>query len=250
MGIRPKKNPSPDSQIAQDVLEQMEMIFQDVRKMPCKPISNTKRTMIKKPMLQNLNRPITFTYYSQTQITKGAKLPLQIFGGLDHIILKRCYRTIIICTNKTSILHRMRLRQFTPHQPIPDISATPHGWQPDPEVTIKHDYLYARAWECEYDEPILGGDYNNLVTPNSPEIIIRSEEVADEMRRTAGTIRENSPKLIAQTDRSYDGTDTNHYMQPDRDTTVEQPDTTPTNPRSSKNDRRHNPKPNCNDDYR
>ena len=31
MGIRPEKHPSPDSQIAQDVLEQTEMIFQDVR---------------------------------------------------------------------------------------------------------------------------------------------------------------------------------------------------------------------------
>ena len=32
MGIRPQKNPYPDSQIAQDVLEYTEMIFQDVRK--------------------------------------------------------------------------------------------------------------------------------------------------------------------------------------------------------------------------
>ena len=31
-GIRPQKVPSPDSQIAQDVLEQTEIIFQDVRK--------------------------------------------------------------------------------------------------------------------------------------------------------------------------------------------------------------------------
>ena len=39
-------------------------------------------------------------------------------------------------------------------------------------------------------------------------------------------------------------------MQPDVDMSVEQPDTTPTNPRSSKYDLRHNPTPNCNDDYR
>ena len=32
MGIRPRKNPSPDSQIAQDVLEHTKMIFQDVSK--------------------------------------------------------------------------------------------------------------------------------------------------------------------------------------------------------------------------
>ena len=32
MGTRPQKNSSPDSQIAQDVLEQLELSFQDVRK--------------------------------------------------------------------------------------------------------------------------------------------------------------------------------------------------------------------------
>ena len=32
MGIRPQKVPPPDSQIAQDVLEQTKTIFQDVRK--------------------------------------------------------------------------------------------------------------------------------------------------------------------------------------------------------------------------
>ena len=48
----------------------------------------------------------------------------------------------------------MRLRQFTPRQPIPDIPITPREWQPDPAALIKHDDLYARAWECEYDDPI------------------------------------------------------------------------------------------------
>ena len=31
MGIRPQKTPMPNSQVAQHVLEQMEVIFQDVR---------------------------------------------------------------------------------------------------------------------------------------------------------------------------------------------------------------------------
>ena len=41
----------------------------------------------------------------------------------------------------------MRLRVLTPRQPIPDVQATSHEWKPDPEVIIKHDDLYARAWE-------------------------------------------------------------------------------------------------------
>ena len=126
----------------------------------------------------------------------------------------------------------MRLRQLTPRQPIPDIPITPREWQPDPEVVMKHDDLYARAWECEYDEPIFDTDYNNLATPNPPEIAIRSEQAADEMRSTLGTIPENFPEIILQPDTTYDGRDVDHDTQPDADTTVEQPDSTLTNPRS------------------
>ena len=155
-----------------------------------------------------------------------------------------------IGNNKTQILHRMRLRQFTPRQPIPDIPVTPREWQPDPEFVIKHDDLNARAWECEYDEPIFDSDYKNLATPSSPEITIRSEQVANEMRSTPGTIPENSPEIIPQPNRSYDRMDTDYDMQPDVDASVEQLDPTPNNARRSKYDLRHFPKPNCNDDYR
>ena len=144
----------------------------------------------------------------------------------------------------------MKLRQFTPRQPIPDIPITARERQPQPEVIIIHDDFYARAWECEYDEPIFDSDYNTLVTPNSPKITVLFGGAVDELRSIPGTIRENSSEIIPQTGRSYDGTDTDHYMQPDAGTTVEQLDPTPINPRSSKYDLRHNPKPNCNDDYR
>ena len=155
-----------------------------------------------------------------------------------------------IGTKKTKILHRMRLRQFTPRQPLPDVPVTQREWQPDPEVVITHDDLYARAWECEYDEPIFDSDYNKLATPSPPEITIRSEQTADEMRNTPGITPENPPEIIPQPDGSPDGRDVDRNTQPDADMSVEQLDPMPTNPCSSKYDLRHNPKPNCNEDYR
>ena len=92
-------------------------------------------------------------------------------------------------TNKTQILHRMRLRQLTPRQPIPDIPIKPRERQPDPEVVIKHDDFFARAWECEYDEPIIESDYDNLATPSSPNITKRFEQTTDEMRNSGNHTR-------------------------------------------------------------
>ena len=144
----------------------------------------------------------------------------------------------------------MRLRQFTPRQTIPDIPVTPRGWQPDPEVIIKLDDLYTRAWECEYEKPIFDNNRDNMVVPNSPEVTVQPSGAADETRITPGTIQEDSPEIVPHTDEIADGTDTDHYMQPNADVKVEQIDPPPTNPRSSKYDLRHNPGPNCNADYR
>ena len=125
---------------------------------------------------------------------QGSKIPMTVFRWIGPYIFEKVLpnnNSLVRKngTNRRQILHRRRLQQFTPHQPIPNIPIKPRECQPDPEVVIKHDDLYARAWECEYDEPIFENDYNILATPSSPEITIRPEQTADEMRNTPGTIR-------------------------------------------------------------
>ena len=151
-------------------------------------------------------------------------MPLQVFGGLDHILLKRYYRTISIWSVKLAAKNpNSSSIEATPihtRQSIADIPITPRERQPDPEIVIKHEDLYARAWECEYDETLSDSEYNNLTTPSPPEITIRSQQAGDEKRSTPGTIPGNSPEIIPQPDRPYYGTDTDHDIQPDADTSV------------------------------
>ena len=70
------------------------------------------------------------------------------------------------------------------------------------------------------------------------------------MKSTPGIIPESSPEIIPQPDGSYDGRDVDHDTQSDAVISVQQLNPTPTNPRSSKYDLRHNPKSNCDHDYR
>ena len=231
------------------------MIFQDVRKNAMQAYIKYKAYYDKTTNASKLKQ-VVYVYLLQRKAEhQRSKIPFTGFWWIGPYIIEKVppnnnYLVCKIGTNKTQILHRMRLRQFTPCQPIPDIPITLREWQSDPEVVIKHDDLYARTWECEHDEPIFDSDCNNLATLSSPEITIRSEQVAEEMRSTPGTRPENSPENIPQPDRSYDGMDKVYNMQPDADAGVEQLDPTPTNPRNSKYDLGHNPKPNCNVDYR
>ena len=255
LGIRPQKIPLPDSEIAQDVLEQTEMIFQDVRRNAMQAYIKYKAYYDKKANASKLKQS-EYVYILQPKADhQGSKNPFTDFRWIGPYIIEKLlpnnnYVVRKIGTNKTQILHRKRLRQFTPRQPIPDTPVTPREWQPEPEVIIKHDNLYARAWECEYDKPTLDSDRDNLVSPKSPEVTLRSGEAADQTRSTPGTIQVDSSDILPHKLEIDDGTDTDHHMQPDADNSVEQIDPTSTNPRSSKYNLRHNPRPNCNDDYR
>ena len=255
MGIRPQKIPPPDSQIAEDVLEQTEAIFQDVRKNAMQAYIKYKAYYNRKANASTLKKADYVFILQPKADHQGSKIPFTDFRWIGPYIIEKVppnNNCVVrkIGTNRTQILHRMRLRQFTPRQPVSDIPVTQREWQPDPEAVISHDDLYARPWECEFDKPIFDSDYNNLAIPDQPEITIRSEQTADETSNTPGIIPENSPESIPQQDGLYDGRDVDRDTQLDVDTSREQLEPMPTNPRSSKYDLRHNPKPNCNDDYR
>ena len=88
MGIHPQKISSPVSEIAQDVLEQTEAIFQDVRKNAMQAYIKYKAYYDRKANPSKLKKTNTSLYYSRKQITKGVKFPLQTFAGSGHLLLK------------------------------------------------------------------------------------------------------------------------------------------------------------------
>ena len=155
-----------------------------------------------------------------------------------------------IGTNKTQVLHRMRMRQFTPRQPPADITVKPQEYISDPEVRRHHDDLYARAWEYDFEQPIVDAENYKVAPPKLHEIPLQSDFATEEMRNTPGNPHVCSPEIFPDTGEVCDVTDTYPQMEPHVETSSEQPENNPTNPRSSKYNSRHNPKPNCNDDYR
>ena len=128
----------------------------------------------------------------------------------------------------------MRMRQFTPRQSSDDIRITPQEWNPDPELSLKHDDLYARAWECEYEKPMFDAENNNATPPNPPEVPLQSDLSTDETRNTTGIAHECSPEIFLQTEELCDVTDTYLDREPDVETSPEQPINSPTSLCSSK----------------
>ena len=169
---------------------------------------------------------------------------------VEKVLPNNNYLVRKIGTDKPQVLHRMRMCQFTPRQPTADIRVNPHEYKPDPEVSVNHDDLYARAWEHHYEQAIFDVENDNSVPPNQPEIPIQSDLSTGKMRNTRGTTHECPPEISPLIDETSDVEDTCTHAEPDVGTSSEQQGNSPSNPRSSKYNLRHNPKPNCDDDYR
>ena len=150
--IRPQQQPIPTSQIAQEVLQQTEMIYQDVRKNTMQAYIKYKAYHDKKANASKL-KEADYVYILQPKADhQGSKIPFTEFRWMGPYIVEKLlpnniYLVRNIGTDKTQVLHRMRMRQFTPRQPPADIRVNPHEYKPDPEVSVNHDDLYARAWE-------------------------------------------------------------------------------------------------------
>ena len=94
------------------------------------------------------------------------------------------------------------MRQFTSRQPPADLRITPQEYKPDPDVSLKHDDLYAGAWECDYEQPIFDADNDNAMPLNSTEIPVQSDS------STAEIWNASSPEKFSQMEELGDVTDT------------------------------------------
>ena len=231
------------------------MIHQDVRKITKQAYIKYKAYYDKKANASKL-KEADYVYILQPKADHpGNKITFTEVRWVGPYIIEKAlpnnnYLVRKIGTNKTQLLHRMRMSQFTPRQPPADITIKPHKYEFYPEVSLNHDDLYARAWEYDFEQPIFDAENDNEAPPNQQEIPVQSDFSTKEMKTTPRNPHVRSPDIFPNTDELGDVTDTCPHMEPDADTNSEQPQNSPTNPRSSKFNLRHNPKPNCNDDYR
>ena len=201
LGIRPQQQPIPTSQIAQEVLEQTEMIHQDVRKNTVQAYIKYKAYYDKKASASKL-KEADYVYILQPKADhQGSKIPVTEFRWVGPYIIEKTlpninYLVRKIGTDKTQVLHRMRMRQFTPRQPPADIAVKPQEYKSDPEVSLNHDDLYARAWECDYEQPFFDAENDNAVPPNLQEIPLQFDFSPEEMRNAPGNPHVCSPEIF------------------------------------------------------
>ena len=90
---------------------------------------------------------------------QGSKIPFRDYRWVGPFIVQKVlpnenYIVRRINTNKTQILHRIRLKKFVPNQPLED-NFQEQQLQPDEEIVIPQDDLYVITWETYFGEQLV-----------------------------------------------------------------------------------------------
>ena len=106
MGIRSQKTSSPDSETAQDVLEQTEAIFQDVLENAMQAYIKYKAYYDKKANASKLKQSDYVHILQPKADHQGSKFPFTDFRWIGPYIMKKYCQTLIIWYAKLAPIKR------------------------------------------------------------------------------------------------------------------------------------------------
>ena len=69
---------------------------------------------------------------------------------MEKVLPNNNYIVRRLGTNKTQLLHRIRLRKFIPQAPLADSFVRETDWQKDDQTPIANDDLYAQSWNTNF----------------------------------------------------------------------------------------------------
>ena len=99
---------------------------------------------------------------------QGSKIPFRDYRWVGPFVVQKVlpndnYFIRRINTNKTQILHRIRLKKFVPNQPLED-NFREQRLQPDEEIIIPQDDLYGITWETDFDGQLIAREHDPIPT--------------------------------------------------------------------------------------
>ena len=171
LGLRFNPNAAPTTDFAEQLLRRTKILYDKTKK-------NVKQSYIKYEIFYDKKAkasPLKEKDYSFILQPKadhqGSKIPFRDFRWIGPYLVEKVlpnnnYIVRKLNTNKTQILHRIRLRIYNPEQP-PDDNYQEAQWQSDNNIVVPQDDLFTIAWEAEFgghlfDIPTIYTDPNTI----------------------------------------------------------------------------------------
>ena len=171
LGLRFNPNIAPTTDFAEELLRRTKILYDKTKENFMQSYIKYKRYYDKKAKASTLKEKDNCFIIQPRADHQGSKKPFRDFRWIGPYIVEKAlpnnnYIVEKLNTNKTQILHRIRLRKYNPEKPPEDIYPEAQ-WQTDDNIVVPQDDLYTIAWEAEFgghlfDIPIIYTDPNAI----------------------------------------------------------------------------------------
>ena len=199
LGNNPNKDFLPTTEFAEELQQRTQILIDKTKQNIMQSYLKYKEYYDRKAKAAPLSEQ-DFCFILQPKAdNQGSKIPFREYRWIgpyriEKVLPNDNYIVRRLNTNKTQILHRIRLKKFVPNTPLED-KYSKEKLQPDEEIIIPQDDLYTISWEADFDYQVFGPrrDHNTneeLQIDNDASTTTRDyviEEDADHNARRPGT---------------------------------------------------------------
>ena len=155
LGYKPNPRYQPQVDVAEEIQKRMKILLDQTKKNIMQSYLKYKAYYDRKAKAA----PVETTDYcyilnpkADTQATKIAFREFRWCGPykVEKVLPNKNYIVRRPRTNKTQLLHRIRLRKFTPQAPLADTFVRETDWQKDDQMPITNGDLYAQSWNTNF----------------------------------------------------------------------------------------------------
>ena len=165
LGLNPNPKILPTTDFAEELQRRTQILIDKTKKNIMQSYLKYKEYYDRKAKAAPLQQG-DYCFILQTLADhQGSKIPFREFRWIGPYVIEKVlpnenYIVRKLSSNKTQILHRIRLRKYTPNKELRDVR--PEGnLQADDEIVIPQDDLYIISWETEFDDFPMHSDLKN-----------------------------------------------------------------------------------------
>ena len=171
LGLRFNLNIATTTDFGEELLRRTKILYDKTKKNVMQSYIKDKKYYDKKAKASPLKEKDYCFLLQPKADHQGSKIPFRDFRWIGPYLVEKVlpnnnYIVRKPNTNKTQILHRIRLRKYNPEKPPEDIYQETR-WQIDDNIVVPRDDLYTIAWEAGFgghlfDIPIIYTDPNAI----------------------------------------------------------------------------------------
>ena len=155
LGNNPNKNFMPTTDFAEEVQQRTQILLDQTKKNIMQSYLKYKDYYDRKAKAAPLKENDYCFILQPKGDSQASKIPFREYRWIGPFVVQTVlsndnYIVRRLNTNKTQILHRIRLKKFVPNAPLED-KYEGEKLQPDNEIVIPQDDLYSISWEVDFE---------------------------------------------------------------------------------------------------